>query len=68
MGTEKTYVGIDVSKETLDVAVHATDRRWRFANSDSGSVTKLVASTGYVLGTYTVDSSPRNAVFDGTNI
>jgi transposase len=42
MGTEKAYVGIDVSKETLDVAVHATDRRWRFANSDKG-ITETVA-------------------------
>ena len=36
MGTEKVYVGIDVSKETLDMAVHASDQRWRFANSDEG--------------------------------
>jgi transposase len=36
MGTEKVYVGIDVSKETLDMAVHASDQRWRFANSDKG--------------------------------
>ena len=36
MGTEKVYVGIDVSKDTLDVAVHASEQRWRFANSDKG--------------------------------
>ena len=36
MGTEKVYVGIDVSKETLDVAVHASEQRWRFANTDKG--------------------------------
>ncbi len=36
METEKVYVGIDVSKETLDMAVHASEQRWRFANSDKG--------------------------------
>ena len=36
METEKVYVGIDVSKDTLDVAVHASEQRWRFANSDKG--------------------------------
>jgi transposase len=36
MGTEKVYVGIDVSKDTLDVAVHASEQRWKFANSDKG--------------------------------
>jgi transposase len=42
MEMEKAYVGIDVSKETLDVAVHGTDRRWRFANSDKG-ITETVS-------------------------
>jgi len=36
METEKVYVGIDVSKDTLDVAVHASEQRWGFANSDKG--------------------------------
>lgn len=36
METEKAYVGIDVSKDTLDMAVHASDQRWRFANTVKG--------------------------------
>lgn len=36
MGTEKVYVGIDVSKETLDMAVHASEQRWEFANTVKG--------------------------------
>jgi len=36
METEKVYVGIDVSKETLDMAVHASEQQWRFANTDRG--------------------------------
>jgi len=36
MGTDKVYVGIDVSKETLDLAVHASEQQWRFANIDKG--------------------------------
>jgi transposase len=33
---DKVYVGIDISKDTLDVAVHASDKRWQFTNDDSG--------------------------------
>jgi transposase len=36
METEKVYVGIDVSKETLDMAVHASEQRWEFANTVKG--------------------------------
>jgi transposase len=36
METEKAYVGIDVSKETLDMAVHASEQRWEFANTVKG--------------------------------
>jgi YVTN family beta-propeller protein len=34
----------------------------------SGSVTKLLASTGAVVGTYTVGTGPNGVAFDGTNI
>jgi len=37
-------------------------------NSGSGSVTKLLASTGAVVGTYSVGSDPDGVAFDGTNI
>ena len=29
---EKVYVGIDISKDSLDVAVHASDKQWRYSN------------------------------------
>lgn len=35
---EKVYVGIDISKDSLDVAVHASDQRWQFANDDAGII------------------------------
>ena len=37
---EKIYVGIDISKDSLDVAVHASDKQWRFSN-DTAGITKL---------------------------
>ena len=43
METEKAYVGIDVSKETLDMAVHASEQRWRFGNTDNGITEALTA-------------------------
>jgi transposase len=33
---EKVYVGIDISKDSLDVAVYASDKQWRFSNDQSG--------------------------------
>ncbi len=33
---EKVYVGIDISKDSLDVAVHASDKQWRFSNDHAG--------------------------------
>jgi len=33
---QELYVGIDVAKATLDVAVHGTSQRWSFTNSDGG--------------------------------
>lgn len=33
---KKNYVGIDVSKDTLDVAVHGEQEHWSFANDQSG--------------------------------
>jgi transposase len=36
MEMEKIYVGIDISKDRLDVAVHASDQCWQFANDDAG--------------------------------
>jgi transposase len=33
---EKNHIGVDVSKDTLDVAAYETRRRWRFTNNDVG--------------------------------
>lgn len=37
-------------------------------NTESSTVTKLVASTGATVGTYPVATNPYGIVFDGTNI
>ena len=36
MGTKEVYVGIDVSKESLDIATDSSNQRWSFANNDEG--------------------------------
>jgi len=32
----ETYVGIDIAKAEMDMAVHGTDRQWCFSNDDAG--------------------------------
>ena len=39
----ESFVGIDVSKDHLDIAVLPEDRRWRVTNDDAG-VSALVAA------------------------
>jgi transposase len=36
MEQSKIYVGIDVSKDRLDIAVHGADKRWSFTNDEGG--------------------------------
>ena len=36
MEEEKVYVGIDVAKASLDMAVHQCEERWHFPNDDEG--------------------------------
>ena len=36
MDKEQVYVGIDVSKDNLDIAVFAADKQWRFSNEPAG--------------------------------
>lgn len=36
METATAYVGIDVAKAKLDIAVYSSDQPWTFANSDAG--------------------------------
>jgi transposase len=33
---DKTYIGIDICKDSLDVAVHASGKQWSFANDTAG--------------------------------
>lgn len=39
MDTQERFVGIDVAKDTLDVAVHPSGERWRVANTPDGVAT-----------------------------
>jgi transposase len=36
MNTEKVYVGIDIGKERMDVAVHSSNKQWSFSNNEPG--------------------------------
>ncbi|MFO8011008.1 MAG: IS110 family transposase [Dehalococcoidia bacterium] len=36
MKTRETYVGIDVAKKSIDVAVHLSNQRWNLTNDDEG--------------------------------
>jgi transposase len=36
MEQSEIYVGIDVSKDKLDIAVHGADKRWSFTNDEVG--------------------------------
>lgn len=47
----KIYIGIDISKDSLDVAVHASGQRWQFVNDDAGiaSLCQLLAKLKPVL-------------------
>ena len=36
MPEDKVYVGIDVAKASMDVAVHQSQQRWSFSNDDEG--------------------------------
>jgi len=38
---KKNYIGIDVSKDTLDVAVHGNKQHWSFPNNEAG-IKKIV--------------------------
>ena len=42
MEKKKVYVGIDVAKSSMDIAVHATEQRWSFPNDDYG-ISKTVS-------------------------
>jgi transposase len=48
---EKEYAGIDVSKDTLDIATYTSNKRWRFTNNDTGisRLIKALEETGLAL-------------------
>ena len=37
---ENIYVGIDISKDSLDMAIHASSQQWQFPN-DTAGITRL---------------------------
>ena len=45
------YVGIDISKETLDVALRPTDRTWQVANTQA-SIGELAEELRYLVPTW----------------
>ena len=48
---EKVYIGIDISKDNLDVAAHASDKQWRYSNDPAGisNLCKMLAKLGPAL-------------------
>ena len=36
MSKEKVYVGVDVAKASLDIAVYSSDKKWQFTNDEAG--------------------------------
>ncbi|MFH1662869.1 MAG: transposase [Chloroflexota bacterium] len=68
---EKVYVGVDVAKSTLDVAVTDSEEAWQFANNDKGisqadrlpvvvinprQVRDFARATGALANTDTIDA------------
>jgi len=39
---EKVYIGIDIAKASMDIAVHATGQGWNFPNDDRGIAKAVV--------------------------
>lgn len=57
MQEEKSYVGIDVSKATLDVAIYSSPKKWQFTNDDPG-IERLVE--------FLVKTAPALVVMEAT--
>jgi transposase len=53
----KVYVGIDISKDGLDIAVHDSNKQWHYANDDAG-----IASLCNLL----INLEPALVVFEAT--
>jgi transposase len=54
---ENIYVGIDISKDSLDMAIHASNQQWRFSN-DTAGITRLCRMLKKI--------SPALVVFEAT--
>ena len=50
----KVYVGIDISKDSLDVAIHSSDKCWHFSNDHTGinSLRKMLVKLKPALVTF----------------
>ncbi len=48
---DKVYIGIDISKDSLDVAVYASNKQWRYSNDPVGiaSLCKMLMKLGPTL-------------------
>ena len=57
MNKERTYIGVDVSKENLDIAVTASKQKWRINNNPSG----IIRAVEIVR-----DMAPALVVFEAT--
>ena len=42
---DQVYIGIDVSKDSLDAAAYPTKKRWSFANDEAG-ISQLIKEFG----------------------
>jgi transposase len=53
---DKDYIGVDVSKETLDIAAFTTNKKWRFPNNEVG-ISQLVQAISELSPTLVVMES-----------
>ena len=57
MEKAKVYIGVDVSKATLDAAVHSSPKKWQFSNDEAG----IDRAVGFL-----VELAPHLVVMDAT--
>jgi len=57
MNREKVYIGIDIGKEKIDVALHSSETQWSFSNNDRG-ITEAVKNI--------LEASPALVVLEAT--
>lgn len=57
MNTETVYIGIDIGKEKIDVALHSSETQWSFSNNDLG-ITEAVRNI--------LEASPALVVLEAT--